>query len=1079
MKTTRKTVGSHLLFCNSLAIALLCSGAVHAKGNVELKPGGIGIAQVENGEVKGFVCDENGNPIIGATVIEKGTKNGAITNEEGLFTLKVSPGTTISISYLGYNNRDVKVNNRKFLSIPLIPQAHSLNDVVIVGFGKQKKESLVGAISAIKPEDLSMTSSSLTTAFAGKIPGMISFQRNGEPGYDNATFYIRGISTFGANTNPLILLDGVEIDMKMLNNIPPESIESFSVLKDATSTSLYGSRGANGVILINTKQGQLSEKMQVDIRFDNTFSMPTFIQKMADGPTYMKMYNEAGLNDWQNGSQETPYAPFYSQDKIDKTIANANPYIYPNNDWYHMLFKEFSVNQNLNATIKGGTKLIDYFLNAGIFLENGITQKPKAASMDVGLNSKKYLFQSNVTAHVTPTTKVRLNMNAQITQYHAPFAGKEVNLTSPEKPTEGTDLRGEMHLAEFFYWGMLQNPVSFPAIYPRQEGDYETRYGSVVSPFGGGVGSHDVNPLAKLSNGYTEQSYVYMTTAFSLDQDLKFITPGLKFSAMASFYNYSFSWLNHWTQPYYYTLKDYKENPDGGYEMTTEPIGVDGISSIQSASGQDPTQRVWAVQSALDYARSFGEHNISATLVYRMKETRLDKSGGSEKDLLPYREQGLAGRLTYNYAERYLLEATFGYNGSENFMSGRRFGFFPAVALGWTLSNEPFFKPLKEVVTNLKLRGSYGEVGNDALNTRFPYITEVQLNQGASWIYGDNMGTSKGPKISVYGNELATWEKSKKYNVGVDLTLFRDFSLTFDYFKENRTGIFMQRRSVASYLGFSSGNYPYANIGAVDNKGLEIGMNYQKAFGKDWIVGINGSFTYAHNEVTNYDEPDNVSPFYTHNGHPINSIRGYIAEGLFTSQEEIDNSPKQTFSSYTIGNIKYKDLNNDNQIDGNDITTIGDPEIPEIVYGFGGNIRYKKWDFTLFFQGVGKTSLLMENITPFADASNRGLNIPQYIVDDHWSETNNNANAAYPRLTTSYTTNDTQPSTYYLRNASFLRLKNAEIGYTANKWLRVYVAGSNLCYFSPFKTWDPELGSGNGLSYPLQRTVKIGIQFHY
>lgn len=1077
MKTMRKSVGSHFLFCNSLAIALLFPGMMLAKSNAELKPGGMEIAQADKREVKGFVCDENGNPIIGASVVEKGTKNGVITDDEGLFTLRVPADATVNISFIGYNNREIKVNNRKFISIPLIPQSHALNDVVVVGFGKQKKESLVGAVTAVKPEDLSMTSSSLTTAFAGKIPGMIAFQRKGEPGYDNATFFIRGISTFGANTNPLILLDGVEIDMTMLNNIPPESIESFSVLKDATSTSLYGSRGANGVILINTKQGQLSEKMQVDIRFDNTFSLPTQIMKMADGPTYMKMYNEAGKNDWESGAKDNDYVPFYSQEKIDKTIANANPYVFPNNDWYHMLFRDFSQNQNLNATVKGGTKMIDYFLNAGIFLENGITKRPEAASMNVGLNSKKYLFQSNVTAHVSPTTKVTLNMNAQITQYHAPFAGSEKNPT--DGSSNGTDLRGEMSLNDFFYWGMLQNPVTFPAIYPAQPGDYAVRYGSVVSPFGGGVGSHDVNPLAKLSNGYTERSYVYMTTAFSLDQDLKFITPGLRVSALASFYNYSFSWLNHWTQPYYYTLKDYKENANGGYDYTTEQIGVDGISSIQSASGQDPTQRVWALQAALDYARTFGKHNVAATFVYRMKETRLDKSGGSEKDLLPYREQGMAGRLTYNYAERYFLEATFGYNGSENFMKGHRFGFFPAVALGWTISNESFFEPLKPVVTNLKLRGSYGEVGNDALNTRFPYVTEVQLNQGASWVYGGGMTTSSGPQVSVYGNELATWEKAKKFNIGVDLTLLKDLSLTFDYFTEKRSGIFMQRRSVASYLGFSSGNYPYANIGAVDNKGFEIGLNYQKAFTKDLIVSVNGSFTYAHNEVTNYDEPDNVAPYYTHNGHPINSIRGYIAEGLFTSQEEIDNSPKQTFSNYTIGNIKYKDLNNDGIIDGNDITTIGNPEVPEIVYGFGGNVRYKKWDFTVFFQGAGKTSLLMKNNTPFADASNRGLNIPEYIVENHWSESNNVADAAYPRLTTSYATNDTQASTYYLRNASFLRLKNIELGYTVNKWLRVYVAGSNLFYFAPFRTWDPEMGSGNGLSYPLQRTAKIGIQFHY
>lgn len=1072
MKHERKLKSLHFLFCNSLAMALLLTGVSQAEGKTDLTPGGMEITQTAKREIKGFVCDENGNPIVGASVVEKGTKNGVITNDEGLFSLNVPENAAVKVSFIGYNNREVKVNNRKFLSIPLIPQAHSLNDVVVVGFGKQKKESLVGAITAVKPEDLSMTSSSLTTSFAGKIPGMIAFQRKGEPGYDNATFYIRGISTFGANTNPLILLDGVEIDMTMLNNIPPESIESFSVLKDATSTSLYGSRGANGVILINTKQGQLSEKMQVDIRFDNTFSLPTQIMKMADGPTYMEMYNEASKNDYNLNPSTDPWTPFFSQDKIDKTRAGVNPYLYPNNNWYNMLFKDFSVNQNLNATIKGGTKLIDYFLNAGIFLENGITRKPKEATLDVGLNSKKYLFQSNVTAHVTPTTKVTLNMNAQITQYHAPFAGKEVNPV--DNSTSGTDGRGEMQLSDFFYWGMLQNPVTFPATYPRQEGDYFVRYGSIASPFGGGTGSRDVNPLAKLSNGYTERSYVYMTTAFSLEQDLKFITPGLKVSAMASFYNYSFSWLNHWTQPYYYTID--KVNADDTY--TTTPIGADGFTSIRSSSGQDPTKRVWSMQSTLDYARTFGQHSVGATFVYHMKETRLDKSGGSETDLLPYREQGLAGRLTYNYAQRYLMEATFGYNGSENFMKGHRFGFFPAIALGWTISNESFFKPLKDVVSNLKLRGTYGIVGNDALSTRFPYITEISLTGAGKWVYGQ-WQTGNGPQIQVYGNPDATWEKSKKMNIGVDLGLWNTLNLSVDFFREKRNGIFMQRRSVPSNLGFTSGSYPYANIGAVDNKGFEAGLTYEKSFGKDLIVSVNGSFTYAHNEITSMDEPENIEPFNSYYGHPINSIRGYIAEGIFTSQEEIDQSPEQTFSQYTIGNIKYKDLNGDGKIDANDITTIGNPEVPEIVYGFGGNVKYKKWDFTIFFQGAGKTSLLMKDNTPFASANNRGLNIPDYIVKNHWSEENNAADAAYPRLTTQYNTNDTQASTFYLRNASFLRLKNIEVGYTFNKWLRVYIAGSNLFYFSPFKDWDPEMGSGNGFSYPIQRTAKIGLQFHY
>ncbi len=1015
--------------------------------------------------VKGFVCDENNEPITGATIEVEGTNEKTITDEDGLFSIKVpNDNVRVSASFMGYTKKSIFLNTKKFLSFNLLPDMKKLDEVVVVGFGKQKKESLVGAVQSVKPEDLTITSSSLTTSFAGKIPGIIAFQPKGEPGYDNATFFIRGISTFGSNTAPLILLDGVEINTTMLNNIPPESIESFSVLKDATATSLYGSRGANGVILINTKGGQLSEKMKVDIRFDNTFSMPTFIQKMADGPTYMKMYNEAARNDAMLAGTIDQYQAPYSDEQIENTRNGVNRYVYPNNDWYKLLFKDFAVNQNLNVSVKGGTKFLEYFMNAGIFLENGITRKPKESVLDVGLDSKKYLFQSNVIAHLTPTTKMGLNMNAQITQYHAPWAAKD-------------DLRSEYTLQDFFYASMRANPVAFPVTLPAQPGDTFVRYGNSNSP---DVGDADVNPYGKMSSGYTERSYVYMTTAFSLEQDLKFITPGLKISGLASFYNYSFSWLNHWVNPYYFQIVNPQKDTNGQYSWEEKSIGTPGNMAIQSNSGQDPTQRVWSLQGTLDYARSFGLHNVGATIVYHMKETRVDKGGtNNQKDLLPYREQGLAGRVTYNYAERYLLEATFGYNGSENFKKGHRFGFFPAIALGWTISNEKFFTPLKRVVTNLKVRGTYGLVGNDALGTRFPYITEVTLsNNIAWWETSGDYDRFNGPLISVLGNELATWEKSKKMNIGVDLSLFNDFNLSVDFFKEKRTGIFMKRNTIPSYIGVSAFS-PYANIGAVDNKGVDLGVSYNKAFNKDLVLTVNGSFTYAHNEITDIDEPENLLSTYSRMGHPINSLRGYVAEGIFTSLEEVEKAPKQTLGTYSIGSVRYKDLNGDNVIDANDITTIGNPEIPEIVYGFGASVKYKHWDFSLFFQGSAKVSLMMENMHPFADNTHKGYNIVQYIVDDHFSMENQHPNAKYPRLSVSPQTNDIQASTLYLRNASYLRLKNAELGYTFSKWLRVYVAGSNLLTFSPFNHWDPEMGSGNGLDYPLQRTVKVGIQFHY
>lgn len=1045
------------------ALLLLLLGCSLAVTQVKAEPGSKpsatkvwGIhepAQTSKGVVKGFIGDENGEPVIGATVKEKGTTNGTITDAEGTFTLNVSSDAELEVSYIGFKSKNIRLKGRTFVAISLIPDDKVLDEVVVVGFGKQKKESLVGAVQAVKPEDLKITSSSLTTSFAGNIPGIIARQTSGEPGYDNAEFYIRGISTFGSNKSPLIILDGVEISTTMLNNIPPESIESFSVLKDATATSLYGSRGANGVIIVNTKHGTLSEKMQIDVRLDNTFSSPTRIQDIADGVTYMQMYNEAVYNDSKAVSQ--PYTPYYSDDRIEKTRSRANPYLFPDNNWYDMLFKKMASNQNLNLSIRGGSKLITYFLNAGIFYENGIVRKPtESQALDVTMRNKKYLFQSNVTANITRTTKIQLNMNTQLFYNHAPRES----------------------ITNLFYYTMRVNPVGFPATLPAEAGDSFVRYGMNTRQ---GVGGLQTNPYALLSTGETERNYVYSTTAFNIDQDLKFITPGLKASGMASFYNYSFNWLDHWIVPFYYKVSDdYQLDGNGNYVYSTESIGNPGQPYLQSNSGRDPTQTVWSLQGKLDYARAFGKHDVGATLVYHMKETKRVKDSGNEYDLLPYREQGLASRLTYDYDHRYLMEATFGYNGSENFRKGNRFGFFPAIALGWTVSNEPFFKSLKEVVHNLKIRGSYGLVGNDALSSRFPYITTVNMSSGGSWWVGDKYSNIGVPWVTTYGNELATWEKAKKFNIGMDLNLMGCVDFSIDYFTEHRTGIFMQRKSILSVAGYGS-NRPYANIGAVNNKGVDMSLVYTKVFNKNFTVKVNGNFTYAHNEVTDVDEPVNVPAYYSNLGHPINRIRGLVADGLFTSQEEIDNAPKQEFGAYTVGDIKYKDLNGDNKIDLNDVTTIGNPTIPEIIYGFGATVRYKKLDATFMFQGAGKVSLMMSDIHPFVDGSGDGYGIAQYIVDDHWSEVNNNAAAAYPRLSTTFVNNNVQASSYYMRSGSYMRLKNAEVGYTLFSWLRVYAATTNLFTLSPFKTWDPEMGGGNGLKYPLQRTFKIGVQFHY
>ena len=1011
--------------------------------------------QQQDGVLKGIVIGSSDNkPLAGVAIyVKESPEVGVATDANGQYELKLPKGAkTVVFDMLGYDVKEIPVDDPYlFTLVTMIQQSTKIDEVVVVGFGTQKKESLVGAVQAVKPSDLVVTSSNLTTSFAGNIAGVIATQGSGEPGYDSAAFYIRGISTFGSNTGALIVLDGVEITAQMLGNIPPESIESFSVLKDATATALYGSRGANGVIIITTKEGRNSEKLAVNVTIDNTFSMPTRVQDVADAVTYMELFNEAKYNEAR--ATGTQYVPFYSDEKIEGTRQHLNPYIFPDNDWYDMLFKDFAVNQRFNLSLRGGGERVDYFLNASVYNENGILKKPKETPLDITMNNQKYLFQSNVSAMMTNTTKVSLKINTQLQYNNTPY--------------EST--------SDLFYWVMRANPARFPAVLPAEDGDTFVRYGNNNS---WDTGSTELNPYARMSSGYKKRYYSYITAAFNIDQNLDMVTKGLSAKALVSFYNYSYAATNRYMTPYYFRVDDdYTVNADGTYNFTTSSIGTEGNTYLTSSVSHDGYHE-WSLQGSVNYARTFGKHDVGVDFVYHMKEKVNNATGSSEEQLLPFREQGLAGRVTYNYDRRYYVEANFGYNGSENFAAGKRFGFFPSVALGWNISNEKFFAPLKKTVSNLKLRGSYGEVGNDALAIRFPYLTTVNMGS-RGYYFGQNFTYHGSGYIDTYGNVDATWEIADKMNVGIDLELFESLSISADYFSEHRYNIFMQRNSLSATAGMGA-TVPYANLGEVNNEGVDISLNYNKVINEDLTVQVRGTFTYAHNEVRAMDEPEypEQNRHLSKVGHPMQAHQVLVAEGLFTSQEQIDNSPEQKFGTYYVGDIKYKDVNEDGVVDANDYVWDDTPYIPEIMYGFGSTIKYKAWDFQFMFQGTGNYQIRMYDHHPFCTSANSGFGIVQYIADNHWSWDNNRADAEYPRLTSIASDNNTQASTYYLRKANYLRLKSLEIGYSIRNF-RIYVAGSNLFTISPFDYWDPEKGNGNGLSYPLQRTVKIGLQYHF
>lgn len=1004
------------------------------------------------------ISSSDDQPLIGVSVYVPGTSYGTITNTEGKYTLTVPEGTkTVSFRFIGFLDKKIDVS-RKFLFtlVTMIEEVHQLEEAVVVGFGsKQKKESVVGAVQSVKAEDLHMTSSNLTSSFAGNIAGLITRQSSGEPGQDGTDFYIRGVSTFGASNAALIILDGVEVTSYMLGQIAPETIESFSILKDATATALYGSRGANGVIIVTTKSGQESEKMRVRLRFETSVSMPTRVQDVTDGVTYMQAYNEATKNAFMASGNVNNYIPFYSDEKIEGTRNHLNPYVFPNNDWYHMMFKDAAFNETFNFNMSGGSKYINYYLNAAAINENGIIKQPSESKYDVTLSNKKFIFQSNINAAVTKTTRVGLKMNTQLMYNH--------------RPIESLD--------NLFYYTMQVTPTWFPAVLPAEDGDNFIRYGNNKSWT---TGSYDVNPYASLSQGYTDRHMSYFISTLDAEQKLDFLTKGLIASGQVSFYNYTYVDYSRYFVPFFYGITDYYVDDDGKYVLNEQLLNTSTATTYLKYTTSGDGRHVWSLQGKLDYARTFGKHDVTAMVVYHMKDTESNRPSASEDAILPQREQGTAGRITYNYDKRYFFEYDFGYTGSENFKKGHRWGFFPSYAIGYMVSNEKYFEPLKKIINSFKIRASYGIAGNDYLSDRFPYFTDVSMSGSTNfYLYGNGFTNYSAPYISLYGNSLATWEKAKKWNLGVDLKMFDAFSLTVDFFKENRTGIFMKRASLPASFGLN-GRAPFGNIGGVKKHGVDISANWNKAINKDFIYSIRGTFTYAVDKITEKDE-QHIYPYAYQKGHPINSYQGLIADGLFGSQDEIKNSPLQTFSSYTVGDIKYRDLNGDGIIDGNDVTTIGRPSIPQIIYGFGGSLKYHAWDCNFLFQGAALVSIGMSNFYPFGDGKSYGYTIAKYIVDDHYnSETNPDTHASFPRLTTTLNGNNypKYTSTYFVKRGDYLRLKSLEVGYTL-KSFRFSLSGYNLFCLSPFKYWDPEMGGGNGLSYPLQRSYKLGIQYEF
>jgi len=1014
--------------------------------------------------VYGTVKDSTGAVLPGVSVGIKGKQHvGTVTDMNGKYVLEVSDGAVLVFSMVGFDVREIEVRSQPTINVVLLPSTNQLDDVVVVAFGTQKKKEVVGSVTTINPQELKVPSSNLTTALAGRLAGVVAYQRSGEPGQDNADFFIRGVTTFGYKKDPLILVDGVELTTTDLARMQVDDIASFSILKDASSTALYGARGANGVILITTKQGT-EGSAKLSLRIENSISAPTRQVELADPITYMKLNNEAVLT--RNPTGETPYLP----SKIDNTQSGINPYVYPAVDWMGLLFKKYALNQRANLNISGGGNIARYYMAATYNKDNGVLNVDGANNFNNNIKLKTYGLRANIDVNVTKSTAVGVKLYGNFDDYTGPIDGG----------------------SEYYKLAIKSDPVSFPAYYPKNE-----QYGYVQHVLFGNTSNQLVNPYAEMVKGYKDYNRSLMFAQFDIKQDLAFVTEGLNVQALFNIARTSYFDVSRAYTPFWYQVGMYDKINN---TYTLEPINEDsGKEYLDYTEGPKEVRATTYIQGTANYNRVFGDkHGVNALLVFLL-QNQLSGNAGSLQTSLPHRNIGLSGRFNYAYDERYFAEFDFGYNGSERFHESKRFGFFPSAGFGWQVSNESFWEPLKKIVTNFKLRGTYGVIGNDAIGDeedRFFYLSDVNMddsNRGA--VFGfDNSYHRNGVTVNRYDNPMITWEKSYKTNIGFDMGLLDKMNVVFDFWKERRTQILMARSDIPITLGLNRSAVPKANVGEAEGKGIDASIDYTQAFSNGFWIQGRANFTYALSKFLVYEEPtyDNAS-WKSHVGYPITQQWGYVAERLFIDDLDVANSPLQNFGEVTRGgDIKYRDINGDGQITTLDQVPIGFPTSPNIVYGFGFSVGYKGIDLSCFFQGLAQESFWIDvaGTSPFAtsveDGTGRKLKnqLLQAYADDFWSESNRNPYALWPRLSTNVNPNNSQSNTWFMRDGTFLRLKSAEIGYTFSDnlvkkihfgKLRIYASGTNLLSWSKFKLWDVEM-AGNGLGYPIQRVFNFGLQ---
>ncbi|MGN7204524.1 SusC/RagA family TonB-linked outer membrane protein [Pedobacter sp. SAFR-022] len=1006
--------------------------------------------RAQEGQIKitGTVKDELNLPLPGVSVKNLQTSATAVTNSDGKFSVLASRGDSIRISYVGYLDHLLKINNIIDFNVVLKAADNSLNEVAIVGYGQQKKVSLVGAQSSVNVENLKSPVANLSASLAGRIAGVVGVQRTGLPGSNTADVWIRGISTFNSlnAAGPLIIVDGVQ--GRNLNAFDPEDIASFTVLKDASATAVYGALGANGVILITTKKGRTGAT-SLSFNYNQGFVSFTKTPELANAEQYMTLRNEALI---ASGSQ-----PDYSAEYIANTLNGVDPNLYPNVDWMNTIFKDQSVNRRFNFSARGGSESTQYYSSLAYYDETSLLETDNLQRYKADARFRRYNFTSNVDMNWTKTTKFSLGIQGYITNTNMPGVGPQTAFNSI----------------------MQTNPVLYPVMLP----------GNLVP----GINSsrdYQPNPYAQITQtGYTNtfQSQLYSNAA--INQDLGFVLKGLSARALFSFDTWNAHTIGRTRNRTLYGIdKGDPYDEDGNLRTVVLANGSDQLNYTRSNSGD----RKYYVEGAISYDRAFGEHNVSGMLLYN-QTSNTTAFAGDLTSSLPIRTQGIAGRSTYSWKEKYFGEFNFGYNGSENFAPEERYGFFPSLGIGWVVSNESFFKPLTGVLPFFKLRYSNGWVGSGSGGRRFGYLTIINENGDYGYNFGNGQNNTNyaGVIVQDYGANVV-WSESHKQDLGLEFkTLKSKLSITVDYFKEHRKGVFLQRRSLPNYLGLQ--NYPYGNLGVIENRGFDgtVDLAPFQIGQTSWT--LNGTFSYNKDKVIENDDPVQPFPYMERRGKNYLATFGYVADGLFQSQEEIDNHASQAvLGTQRVGDIRYKDLNGDGKVDANDITKIGNGDVPNWVYGLGFNVSYKGFYFGAFFQGTAGAQRLLtgDGIIPFNNSNGGERSNLFAAATDRWTEANPLQSPLYPRLAfgNSANRNNAATSSWWIKDVDFLRLKTLDFGYNLAsgtlksigvKTARIYAQGVNVLYWSKFKLWDPELNTGNGASYPNTRTLSLGVQANF